>query len=221
MAEDLGQDIGEWLLNNKSELWRHLNSFYSKAKTALDKLNEASAGDASAPNSPDDIMKLDFETVEDAEATASIITKMGLENERVGASIIMTRENVEKAAEWCEYVKGSEDLQRVLCREEEPVHKVVPDKQGFTPCTAKQIEFMDNLKNDGFIKDEEYPKDLKEFSTRDADALIKQGRKRADEAKGIIRIKDAGEASKAAAAKLAQEQATKTHEKLIDRVKVR
>lgn len=237
MAEDLGQDIGEWLLNHKSEMWGHIKNFSIKAKNALDEQKKA-AGIADRPK-PNDVLKLDFDTQADAEGVSELLDRMGIENKRVAASIMMTRANTELAADWIEYVAPelSEDLgneptekttekhpqvtpdpERKIEREEEPERFVNTQAQGFRPATPKQLEYMGNLHRDGFIEDKEYPHDLGNFSTRDADALIKRGRKRADEARGIERVRDSGEQAKAASKRLAQEKASQSRDRGIEQV---
>ncbi len=219
MAEDLGQDIGEWLLNNKSEIWKYMKVFGKKAKDYIE------------AHPKDEIVKLDFESNEEAEKICDAISGMNLECQRIESSVVMTRKTAEKAAEWMDFVEDKMPSQEVSVQpheqpqdsiessddKPEPLREDPVKEQEFTPCTEKQREYMENLKADGFIKPAELPDDLNKFSTRDADKLIKTARSRADEAKGIVRVKDEGEACKAASKKLAQEKSSQVKDKVIDK----
>lgn len=225
MAEDLGQDAAEYLLNQRSEFLRYATAFVERAKSA-----RGDAG-ATAAKPGEEIASLDFETPEAAAEVSGMLTELGYENHVIAASIYMLERDLPDAAKQCAAIaeaaerqqqsapgpdaQDKDDASPEAAAPEAPAVKAVPGS------TAKQRAFIEKLHAEGHIPDKALPDDLEKLNIREASEIIKEGifcrEMKEDAKKDPVRVKEEGAQMRKASEKLASERAGRDHEKVIDR----
>lgn len=225
MAEDLGQDVGEYLLNQRSDILRLACSFIERVR------GSRSDAPASASKQGEDVAALDFETPTAAAKVSQMLTELGFENHVVAASVYMMERDLPEAARQCsaiaEAAKGrgepAPEAQAKEADASEPASSA-PDaakESAIPPATEKQRAFIEKLHAEGHIPDKALPDDMEELNVRDASALIKEGvfcrDMKADAEKDPVRVKEEGAQMRKASEKLVSERAGRDHEKVIDR----
>lgn len=223
MAEDLGQDAAEYLLNQRSEFLRYATAFVERAKNAHT--------DASTTKPGEEIAALDFETPEAAAEVSGMLTELGYENHVIAASVYVLERDLPDAAKQCAAIAEAAGTQKhpapgpdakdkaaatpEATPQEALAENAVPD------CTPKQRAFIEKLHAEGHIPDKALPDDLEKLDIREASAIIKEGifcrEMKEDAKKDPVRVKEEGAQMRKASEKLASERAGRDHEKVIDR----
>lgn len=232
MAEDLGQDVGEYLLNQRNDWLRIANSFLDllRGNSRYERTNTYADIDAKKSDfdSAEEVVSLDFETSDAAHEVSGMLNELGFENYVVASSVVMRASDLDSAADQCSKIAeaAGRKAETVLDNHEE---KALSDQQvnveagskGIPDATPKQLAFIERLHEQGHIADTNMPDDLTKLNIREAASLIKEGTFCRDAKKDAktdpVHIKEEGAAERAASQRLAEERSGRAHEKVIAR----
>ncbi|MCI9130316.1 MAG: hypothetical protein HFJ65_08450 [Eggerthellaceae bacterium] len=221
MSEDLGQDVAEYVLNQRNEFFRYAQMFINAVRSGTREYVEPSRS-----NAAEKVVALDFETADDAEAVSYTLNGRGYENYRVAASVIMKESDLESAAAECSEI--AELIKAKVAQEKANVEKdtTPPDKleevdiNELPKATEKQIAFIEKLHEDGHLRGFDI-ENLRNSPSYAASEIIKRGiairdiKQMADNKQ--LRVKDVGEEARESAERLVKEKSGRAQEKVIER----
>ena len=226
MAQDLGEDIGEYLLNHKDRWAIYIKKFIDFAQ---EKMHEGES---------EEVITLDFDNSEGAHGVQHILSHNGIESYVIGSSLVMEAKDLQRAIECCELLKdklddgleepsaGSAQLQEKKSLEAAEEETAFNEPHPLTerrsrPASYKQIEYVHDLYADGWLSKDDIPDIEEPLTNTKAHQLIRQGLHARDkfleENGSQPDVKYRAAEMKAASEQLEREAAGRSHEKIIDR----